>query len=93
MIHLVKASLSEAHAAGEKSEVYMIDLSEYSGYRLKKDINLIELQGDVLVLRKTGEQGATVIGNTPRKLVQIFRRGPEFQLDVLTPLVTARPIH
>lgn len=87
MIHLVKASLSEAHAAGEKSEVYMIDLSEYSGYRLKKDMNVIELQGDVLVLRKTGEQGAPVMGNTPRKLVQIFRTGPEFRLDQLTPLL------
>jgi hypothetical protein len=62
MIHLVKASLSEAHAAGEKSEVYMIDLSEYSGYRLKKDMNVIELQGDVLVLRKTGEQGTIIDG-------------------------------
>lgn len=89
MIHLVKASLSEAHAAGEKSEVYMIDLSEYSGYRLKKDISVIELQGDDLVLRKTGEQGDPVVGNTPRKLVQIFRTGPQFQLDGLTPLVAS----
>jgi Cdc6-like AAA superfamily ATPase len=87
MIHLVKASLSEAHAAGEKSEVYMIDLSEYSGYRLKKDINVIELQGDVLVLRRTGEQSAPVVGNTPRKLVQIFRTGPLFRLEALTRLV------
>ncbi len=89
MIHLVKASLSEAHAAGEKSEVYMIDLSEYSGYRLKQDINVIELQGDTLVLRKTGEQGTTVVGNTPRRLVQIFRTGPELRLDSFTSLLVA----
>lgn len=80
MIHLIKASLSEAHAAGEKSEVYLIDLSEYSSYRLKKDLNVLELQGDNLVLRKTGEQGPSVIGDTPRKLVQIFRTGPQFEL-------------
>ena len=48
MIHLIKASLSDAHAAGERSEVYMIDLSEYSGSRLKKNLNVIELRGDAL---------------------------------------------
>jgi hypothetical protein len=87
MIHLVKGSLSEAHEAGEKSEVYMIDLSEYSGSRLKKDISVIELQGDTLVLRKTGEQGIKVVADAPRKLVQIFRTGPELQLEVFSPLL------
>ncbi|MGE3066875.1 MAG: ATP-binding protein [Hyphomicrobiaceae bacterium] len=87
MIHLVKGSLSEAHEAGEKSEVYMIDLSEYSGSRLKKDISVIELQGDTLVLRKTGEQGSKVVADTPRKLVQIFRTGPELQLQTFSNLL------
>ncbi len=87
MIHLVKAGLSEAHAAGEKSEVYLIDLSEYSSYRFKKDINVLELQGDDLVLRKTGEQGPSVVGDTPRKLVQIFRTGPLLELGGFTVLI------
>lgn len=87
MIHLVKSSLSAAHAVGERSEVYMIDLSEYSSSRLMKNINVIELQGDFLVLHKTGEQGATVTGDTPRKLVQIFRTGPELPLRGLTPFL------
>lgn len=89
IIHLVKSSLSAAHAAGERSEVYMIDLSEYSSARLMKNINVIELQHDVLVLHKTGEQGATVVGDTPRKLVQIFRTGPLLPLAGLTPFLGA----
>lgn len=89
MVHLVKTSLSEAHAAGEKSEVYLIDLSEYSSYRFKKDINVLELQADDLVLRKTGEKGVLVVGDTPRKLIQIFRTGPLLDLSQFTPLVAS----
>lgn len=87
MIHLAKASLSEAHAAGERSEVYLIDLSEYSGSRLKKDMNVIELQGDDLILRKTGGQDPVVRGDAPRKLVQIFRNGPKLDLGLFRPLL------
>jgi hypothetical protein len=83
MIHLVKGSLSEAHAAGERSEVYMIDLSEYSGSRLKKNLNVIELRGDALVLRTTGKDARTVVADTPRRVVQIFRVGPLFDLERL----------
>lgn len=90
MLHLIKTSLSEAHAAGEKSEVYLIDLSEYSSYRFKKDINVLELQADDLVLRKTGEKGPVVVGDTPRKLVQIFRTGPVLDLSQFTPLTVGR---
>ncbi len=87
LIHLVKASLSDGENAGEKSEVYMIDLSEYSGSRLRKDVSVIDLQGDVLVLRKTGLQPTKTVADTSRKLVQIFRSGPEFKLQLLTPLL------
>jgi hypothetical protein len=87
MIHIVKGSLSEAHAVGERSEVYMIDLSEYSGSRLKKNISVIELKGDNLVLRRTDPQGNKLIADTPRKVIQIFRSGPEFELGSLSSLV------
>jgi hypothetical protein len=81
MIHLVKSSLSEAHAVGERSEVYMLDLSEYSGSRLKKDLTVIELKGDILVLRKTGKDGKQIDADTARKVVQVFRTGPELPLS------------
>lgn len=81
MIHLVKSSLSEAHAVGERSEVYMIDLSEYSGSRLKKNLTVVELKGDILVLRKTGKKSKNVEADTARKVIQILRIGPQFQLS------------
>jgi hypothetical protein len=86
MIHLIKASLSAAHEAGERSEVYMVDLSEYSGSRLKKDLNVIELRGDILRLRKTGKDGKIIPADTARRVVQVFRMGPQFALTSFTPL-------
>lgn len=88
MIHIIKASLSQAHAAGEKTEVYMIDLSEYSGSRLKKNITVIDLQGAHLVLRRTGSNATKTVADTPRKVVQVLRTGPEFELTGLTPFVS-----
>lgn len=87
MVHLVKASLSEAHAAGERSEVYLIDLSQYSSFRFKLDLNVLELHGEVLALRKTGEQQPSIVGNTPRRLVQIFRTGPHLELQKFSHLI------
>lgn len=87
MIHLVKSSLSEAHAVGERSEVYMVDLSEYSGSRLKKDLTVIELKGDILVLRKTGRDAKQIDADTARKVVQVFRTGPELPLSTFDGLV------
>jgi hypothetical protein len=65
----------------------MIDLSEYSGSRLKKNISVIELQGDTLLLRKTGPSGTKTVADTPRKLIQIFRVGPEFELKNFSNLI------
>ncbi|HZP75843.1 MAG TPA: ATP-binding protein [Pseudolabrys sp.] len=87
MVHLIKGSLSEAHAAGERSEVYMVDLSEYSGSRFKQDLTVIELRGDTLVLRKTGKDGKSLAADTARKIVQILRTGPEFKLQQFSDLV------
>lgn len=89
VIHLVKSSLSEAHEVGERSEVYMVDLSEYSASRLKKDLSVIELKGDILVLRKTGKEGKRVDADTARKVVQVFRTGPEFSLGNFDDLLPA----
>jgi hypothetical protein len=80
MIHIIKGSLSDAHTPGERSEVYLIDLSEYSGSRLRKNMTVIDLRGDNLVLRRTGLNGSVTVADTPRKLVQILRTGPQFDL-------------
>lgn len=87
MIHLVKGSLSESHGAGERSEVYMIDLSEFSGSRLKKHMSVMELQGENIVLRTTGVKGEVLVADTGNKILKLFRSGPLFSLDRLSPLI------
>jgi hypothetical protein len=89
MIHLIKSSLSQAHEVGESSEVYMVDLSVYSASRLKKDLSVIELNGDILVLRRTGKEGKRVVADTARKVVQVFRTGPEFALQKFDDLLSS----
>ncbi len=68
----------------------MVDLSEYSGSRLKQDLTVIELRGDTLVLRKTGKEARSLAADTARKIVQILRTGPEFRLNSLTDIVPPR---
>jgi hypothetical protein len=65
----------------------MVDLSEYSGSRLKKDLTVIELKGDILVLRKTGRDAKRIDADTARKVVQVFRTGPELPLSTFDGLV------
>jgi hypothetical protein len=83
MVHLLKSSLSDAHSAGQRSEVYMLDLSQYSGQRLKKKLDVLELDGKHLTLRKSGTTETGEKGNTPKKLQKILRSGPYLDLELL----------
>ena len=44
MLHLINGSLSDAHHAGHRSEVYLLDLSQYSGSRLKQKLHVLDLE-------------------------------------------------
>lgn len=83
LIHLLNASVSEEHRAGEKSEAYLLDLSQYSGDRLKRYLHVLDFEGRHLVLKETGRQTETRVGDTPRRLIQILRRAPRFDLAEL----------
>lgn len=89
LIHLVDPGVSEAHKAGERSEVFMLDLSQFSGQRLKKFIRLLDFVGGHLVSKETGKSGAIRVGDTPRKLNTILRTSPQFELSQLSELTTA----
>ena len=86
LIHLVNPSLSDEKRAGERSEVFMLDLSQFSGQRLKRFIRALDLVQGHLAMRDTGRKDSTRLGNTPHALLSILRRGPLFQLDALAPL-------
>jgi hypothetical protein len=50
-VHLVNASVSDTHRSGERSEVYMLDLSQFSGERFKKYLKVLDFEDGHIVLR------------------------------------------
>jgi len=83
LLHLINGSLSDEREAGRRSEVFMLDLSQYSGQRLKKKLNVLDFEKGTIVLKQTGTSAAKRVGDSPSKLVQLLRRGPLFRLDRL----------
>ena len=86
LIHLVRASLSDIHEAGRRYEVYMLDLSQFSGERLKLRLKVLDFQKGYIVFRETGTTTEPKIGNTSKRLSGILRRGPLFELKLLSNL-------
>ncbi|MGW2518663.1 hypothetical protein ACWC09_16935 [Streptomyces sp. NPDC001617] len=87
MIHLIDAGVSDAHAAGQRSEVYMLDLSQFSGSRLKQGIQVLDFSGGKIVSRKTRTSDTAKTGNTPRQVIAILRAGPTFELRRLSEVI------
>lgn len=83
MIHLIHRGVSDDHRAGQRSEVYMLDLSRYSSSRIKRKLLVLDFSSDHLVLKTTGTTEGPRIGNTPHKMLGILRRGVVFELKEL----------
>jgi hypothetical protein len=83
LIHLIDSSLSDEKEAGRRSEVYMLDLSQFSGQRLKKKLKVIDFSEGHLVLKETGTTVPAKIGSTPKQRLGLLRRGPMFHLETL----------
>jgi hypothetical protein len=81
VIHLVNGSLSDERKAGHRSEVYMLDLSQFSGSRFKRNLRVLDLKKGVVVLKKTGDKSAEKAGESSKSLQGILRRGPVFELE------------
>jgi hypothetical protein len=80
LTHLVDGSLSDEKHAGHRSEVYMLDLSQFSGQRLKRKLKVLDFEAGYLVLKATGTKDPHKIGSTPNQRLGILRRGPLFEL-------------
>lgn len=83
LTHLVSASLSDEHEAGRRFEVFMLDLSQFSGQRLKKHLKVLDFESGHIVLKETGTNVATKIGDTPKRRLGLLRRGPLLELSEL----------
>ncbi|MGZ4324360.1 MAG: hypothetical protein ACXVHX_22270 [Solirubrobacteraceae bacterium] len=87
MIHLLDAGVSDPHAAGQRSEAFLLDLSQYSGSRLKQRIQVLDFAKGRVVSRETRTSTPPRIGNTPLQVISILRGAPTFALDRLTDLL------
>jgi len=83
MLHLINPSLSDQHHAGQRAEVYLLDLSQYSGSRLKQGIHVLDFERGHMVLKRTRSSEPARVGDTVLKLVSLLRRAPTFELSKL----------
>lgn len=56
-VHLVQATLSDQHKGGVKYEAYILDLSEYSDVRVKRGLQVLELEDGQWYWRLAGTVG------------------------------------
>jgi len=84
LIHMVNASVSDTHRSGERAELYMLDLSQFSGERLRRHLKVLDFVDGDIVLRETGTTRKPRRGDTPRKLITMLRSAPRFDLAQLS---------
>ncbi len=84
LIHLVRASLSDIREQGRKYEVYMLDLSQFSSERFKLRIKTLDFQKGYIIFRETGTTMEPRRGDTSKRLSNLLRRGPLFELQQLS---------
>lgn len=89
MIHLINGSLSDPHHAGQRSEVYLLDLSQYSGSRLKQNLHVLDFEKGHMVLKRTRSIEPARVGDTVLKMVSLLRRAPMLDLSKLTDSIDA----
>lgn len=83
MIHLVDSGVSDAHQAGSRFEAYMLDLSQFSGSRLKQRISVLDFEDGHFVSKQTRSGVAPQRGSTSLQLIAILRKAPVLQLNKL----------
>ncbi|GAA2016806.1 AAA family ATPase [Pseudokineococcus marinus] len=88
LIHLIDSGVSEAHAAGQRSEAFMLDLSQYSGARLKQRIHMLDFSGGRMISRLTHTSEPPRVGDTPRQVIAILRTAPRLELSRLDGVLT-----
>jgi hypothetical protein len=67
--------------------VYTLDLSQFSGQRLKRRLKVLDFISGHIVLKETGTTKAVRAGDTPKQRLGILRRGPLLELKGLQTIV------
>lgn len=82
-LHLIQQGLSDQHKAGVKYEAYVLDLSEYTDIRLKRNLNILDLDEGKWTWRLTGS-GRTQRALSGTKLRDRLRDSPIVDVDELS---------
>lgn len=83
LIHLVDAGVSDSHSAGHRSEAFMLDLSQYSGARLKQKLRVLDFSGGHFISRETRSSARAKVGRTSSDFITILRGAPTLELGWL----------
>lgn len=88
LLHLLAPSVSNPHKAGDASELYMLDLSQFTGSRLKQKLWVLDIDNGRISSKRTRDAGSEREAAESRELTAIFRLAPEFSLDRLADLIS-----
>jgi hypothetical protein len=88
LIHLIDEGISDPHSAGHRFEAFMLDLSQYSGARLKQRIHVLDFVGGHYLARQTRGKESARIGSTSRQLTAILRIAPRLELERLRDILS-----
>lgn len=88
LLHSIAASVSNPHKAGDASEVFMLDLSQYTGSRLKQKLWVLEIENGQISTKRTRDSNSQRTGASARDLIAILRLAPEFELARFGDLVS-----
>jgi hypothetical protein len=80
LMHLIDAGVSDPNQAGARFEAYMLDLSQFSGSRLKQRISVLDFEDGVFVAKQTRGAVEPTRGATSRELIGILRKAPVLDL-------------
>jgi hypothetical protein len=83
LIHLVDSGVSDSHQAGLRFEAYMLDLSLFSGSRLKQRITVLDFEDGHFVSKQTRSNSPSKRGGTSLQLIALLRQAPLFELSRL----------
>jgi hypothetical protein len=83
LVHIVEPSVSDPHIAGQRSEAFMLDLSQYTGTRFKQNLVVLDFNEGKFQSRATKGKDEIKVGSTSRELISILRGAPAFELASL----------
>ncbi len=83
LLHLLHASVSDQHHAGERYEAYMLDLSQFSGERMKLKLHALDITDGLLSVNQTGVKKSPRKGKTSKQILAILRSAPVLDLTSL----------